>query len=175
MSIKFHCTHCTKLIRAPDTHGGKRGKCPYCKGSVYVPTPPEKLEEVGLAPVDEEAERKKAELEAETRRLQSELAHEDQDPAESGGSARGGGGWSERGAQGEPGMDVGPLVIRFVRAMQGSLLDEADQIVAELKPHAARAREHVQALMVDEIPPAGLENIPPGLYKGFLRTLLERL
>lgn len=175
MGIEFHCTRCNKLIRAPDSHGGKRGKCPYCKGSVYVPTPPQEGEEIDLAPVDEKDERTRAELEAETRRLQGELAREDQDPSESRGSARGGGEWSGRGVQGEPGVDVGPLVIRFVRAMQGSLLDEAEEIVAELKPHVHRAREHIQALMVDEMPAPGLENIPPGLYKGFLRTLLERL
>jgi hypothetical protein len=29
--------------------------------------------------------------------------------------------------------------------------------------------------MVDELPPPGLEEVPPGLYKGFLKALLERL
>lgn len=175
MGIEFHCARCSKLIRAPDAHGGKRGKCPYCKGSVYVPTPLAEGEEIDLAPVDEQDERRRAELEAETRRLQGELAREDQEPSESRGSARRGGARSDRAAQGDPAPDIAPLVVRFVRAMQGSLLEEAEQIVAELKPHAHRARQHIQALMVDEIPPPGLEHIPPGLFKGFLRTLLERL
>jgi hypothetical protein len=29
--------------------------------------------------------------------------------------------------------------------------------------------------MVDEIPPSGLEDLPPALYKGFLKSLLDRL
>ncbi|HUU82305.1 MAG TPA: hypothetical protein VM243_02270 [Phycisphaerae bacterium] len=175
MGIEFHCTHCSKLIRAPDTHGGKRGKCPYCKGSVYVPTPPEQLEEIPLSPVDENDERQKAELEAEARRLAADLVHEDQDPSQRGASTQRGAGWSDVSSEDEASPDIGPLVIRFVHAMQASLLEEADQIVEELRPYADRVKVQVQALMVDEIPLAGLEKLPPGLYKGFLRTLLERL
>ena len=58
MSIQLHCPRCGKLIKAPDNAGGKHGKCPYCKESVYVPMPADEVEEIGLAPVDEEAERR---------------------------------------------------------------------------------------------------------------------
>ena len=175
MGIELHCTHCNKLIRAPDTHGGKRGKCPYCKGSVYVPMPPSEGEQIDLAPIDDAEERRRQQLDADARRLATDLAHDDQAPPESRGSARRGAEQPSTSSQPDPDMDLGALVIGFVQAMQGSLLNEAAQIVAELKPHAPKVRGLVQGLMVDEMPPANLGNIPPGLYKGFLRTLLERL
>lgn len=52
MSIEFHCDHCARLIRAPEKAAGRRGVCPFCKQSVYVPTPPEEIEEIPLASGD---------------------------------------------------------------------------------------------------------------------------
>ncbi|MCH7474571.1 MAG: cytochrome C oxidase subunit IV family protein [Gemmatimonadetes bacterium] len=37
MSIELHCPQCEKLIKAPDTAGGRHGKCPYCGRDVYIP------------------------------------------------------------------------------------------------------------------------------------------
>ena len=56
MSIKFHCEHCGKRIDAPDTAGGKWGKCPSCHNKVYVPQPEDGDEPLTLAPVDETEE-----------------------------------------------------------------------------------------------------------------------
>ena len=54
MSIEVHCPKCGKVIRAPDDAGGKHGRCPSCKESVYVPLPPADEGEIKLAPLDEE-------------------------------------------------------------------------------------------------------------------------
>ncbi len=175
MGIELHCTHCNKLIRAPDTHGGKHGKCPYCKGSVYVPMPPSEDEQIGLAPIDDAEERQRKQLDDDARRMASDLAHDDKAPPEDKGSARRGAEQPSISSQPDPELDLDSLVIGFVQAMQGSQLSEAAQIAAELKPHASKVKDLVQGMMVDEMPPAKLGNIPPGLYKGFLRTLLERL
>ena len=67
------------------------------------------------------------------------------------------------------------LIVRFVLAMQESKLEEADRVAAQLADAGSRAKDEVQRLMVDEIPPAGLEDLPPALYKGFLKSLLDRL
>jgi hypothetical protein len=140
-----------------------------------VPTPPEELEEVDLAPVNEDEERRVRQLEDEARRLQTDLAHDDKDPGEGGRArsrSRGAGGRDE---PDDAGMLVAPMVIQYLRAMQTSDLGQAEAILAQLKSNAKRAKEHVQALMVDEIPPSDLADLPPQLYKGFLRTLLDRL
>jgi len=175
MGIEFHCTHCTKLIRAPREAGGKRGKCPYCKQSVYVPTPPEDLEPLGVAPLDSNEEQSEKALADEALRVQAALAHENESPPETGREQSGAADAVGRPPGAGDVVDLESAIVRFVQAMQASRLEEADSLCAELSRRPRRAREQVQRMMVDEIPPPGLEDVPPALLKGFLRTLLERL
>ena len=178
MDIQFHCSHCSKLIKAPPKAGGKRGKCPYCKQSVYVPSPPEESGALELAPLDDDEERKRREMADESLRIQAALHREKREPPE-GGEADEALPHGPESALAMPRaterVDVQAMVVKFVRAMQSSQLEDADRISAELARTRRRAREHIQRLMVDEIPPPGLEHVSPALLKGFLRTLLERL
>ena len=78
MTIRFHCEHCRRTVEAPDSAGGRRGKCPYCEGSNYIPTPGDE-EEIALTPLDESTERLRRQevrdlLDAE-RDLLSETSH----------------------------------------------------------------------------------------------------
>ncbi|GAH70318.1 unnamed protein product, partial [marine sediment metagenome] len=64
MPISFKCEHCGKQIEAPDSAGGQRGRCPYCKQSNYIPSPVSEEEIYDLAETDEEdAKRAAAERE----------------------------------------------------------------------------------------------------------------
>ena len=185
MGIEFHCSRCNKLIRAPAAHGGKRGKCPYCKQSVYVPSAPEELEEIPLAPVDQDDERRRQRLADEARQLRTALSREKSEPPDtkSSGAAAGSGAPGPGGAESAMSppreamdeVEIETLVTNYVTAMQASRLDEADGVAKHLRVQAATARKHVQQMMLDELPPPGLGGIPPALFKGFLRTLLERL
>ncbi|MFH1369898.1 MAG: hypothetical protein ABII09_01220 [Planctomycetota bacterium] len=38
MSIRIICEKCGKPVKAPDSAAGKRGKCPFCKNSVQIPS-----------------------------------------------------------------------------------------------------------------------------------------
>mgnify|MGYP000946439218 CR=1 FL=1 len=51
MAIEFHCEFCGKQVRAQDEHAGKRAKCPSCHQSVYVPTPSDQIEALGIEPL----------------------------------------------------------------------------------------------------------------------------
>lgn len=62
MSITFQCEHCHKEIKAPDSAGGKRGKCPYCQQSTYIPSPVSEDEILPLAELDDEQERRDKEM-----------------------------------------------------------------------------------------------------------------
>jgi len=75
MAIELHCPLCNKLIRAPDNAGGKRGKCPYCAGSVYIPMPPDEQSEIPLAPVDETVEKRKERLRKESTAYAAQVDH----------------------------------------------------------------------------------------------------
>jgi len=177
VSIEFHCPHCSKLIRAPAEHGGRRGKCPYCKQSVYIPSPPDDAGPIAVAPVDEAEERRRRELDAEAVRYNAMLSREQAEPPDTGAG----------GPEPTPETAIAPpraelnsedaeaLIIQFVSAMRESRLEEAEEAADTLRGNADLARRHVQRLMVDELPPPSLSKVPPALYKGFLRTLLSRL
>ena len=164
MGIELHCPQCQKLIRAPDNVGGKRGKCPYCGASVYVPTPPDESEEIGLAPIDEQEERRAQKLRRESVQYTSAVDH-----------ATDAGDVGPEAAE-IPGdvVDVSDDVEAFIIAMRDSKLDEADAATKRLKRSSARARDYIQGLLADEIPPA-FENVPHPVVQGFLKTLLGRL
>lgn len=173
MSIELHCPECQKLIRAPDSAGGKRGKCPYCKKTVYIPSPPDDSEEIGLAPLDDEDEKRAAALRKDSIQYAAAVDH----ATEGGGTA---GDASTDVMDGQTPVpeteppDIQADVEAFIRAMRDSELDLADAAAAKLKRAAGAARKHVRALMSEDVPSA-VENVPPPVVKGFLKTLLARL
>ena len=59
MSITFRCEHCRREVKAPDEAGGKRGKCPYCDHSSYIPSVLPDDDEIPLVPLDEQEERQR--------------------------------------------------------------------------------------------------------------------
>lgn len=174
MPIKFHCSHCGKLVKAPDEAGGKRGRCPACKESVYVPLPPDADDPIPLAPIDEQKVKADAQARAESSRAAAALDHEDRIPPEGAMPTR----TPETAAAiptVEPIANAGELIERFVRSMRDSKLDDADRIAKQLRADRRRTKAAVQQLMLDEIPPASLGDIPPPLLKGFLKNLQGRL
>ncbi len=173
MSIELHCTKCGKQIRAPDEAGGRRGKCPYCQESVYVPMPHDDSEEIRVAPIDEKEAERERELRQESADYIASVGHSTGAPPEGERTAA-----PDEAAGGPsfPGevIDVSAEVGAFITAMRDSKLDEAEQTVAKLKSTGTSARDHVQGLINDEIP-LQVEGVPPPLVQGFLKKLLDRL
>lgn len=174
MSIELHCPKCSNVIKAPDNAGGKYGKCPYCQNRVYVPTPADQIEEIPLAPIDAEAERREAEMRAESSKYAANVSHagEIPDTVSDGGF----GGDSAVGVPMEAGefVDVEEGVERFVYAMRDSELDVADQVVSQLKGEAKKVVDYINGIMVDPAPP-DFDDMPKPLVHGFLKTLKGRL
>jgi len=176
MSIELHCPQCGNLIKAPDNAGGRHGKCPYCECRVYIPTPEGEIEEIGIAPIDEEEAERERRLRREALDIAKVVTHDksaipEGQPAGASRGTVGGGALPE--SIGEV-VDVAEEVEKFVLAMRDSKLDQADRAVAALKRSGAHGRDYVQGLIVDQMPPE-FENVPPPLLKGFLKTLLGRL
>ena len=76
MPIKLQCAACGRKIEAPDSAGGKWGKCPGCHTKIYVPLPIPEEDELKLAPVDEMEEQKQKQLMEETYRLTQDILQE---------------------------------------------------------------------------------------------------
>ncbi len=168
MAIEFHCDHCGKLVRAPDNAGGKRGRCPSCQQSVYIPTPAEAIEPLAVAPEDETEEQQRARLLRETHELERRLLEERELP--SGGPPPP----DAAAAIPVPRADMETLVVQYAQAMAAGDLEQAEQLEAEIRTDTAAANDVIQRLMSDEIPPAALANIPRPVLMGFFRKLTER-
>lgn len=177
MSIELHCPKCGKQIRAPDNAGGKHGKCPYCEGRVYIPMPPAAEDEIAIAPLDNDIERREAELRRELIAFETKLAKENKlAPTPAGEKPRSGdsAGDDELPEVAGEVVDCDAEVENFIQAMRDSRLEQAEQAVASLRRAGARARDFVQGALVDEMPPE-VPGVPAPVLKGFLKTLLTRL
>lgn len=166
MSIDLHCPQCRKLIRAPDGAGGKSGKCPHCKSSVYIPMPPDDDEEIRIAPISSDEERRDEELKEESARYTASLSHVSNRDASAGadGSPLPSGGIA----------DAKDDVEAFILAMHASKLEEASAASARLKRGGSGVRDQIKDLLDDETPPQ-FGNVPQPLVKGFLKKLLSEL
>lgn len=174
MSIELHCPNCRKLIRAPDKAGGRQGKCPYCKKDVYVPLPPDESEEIGLAPIDSADDRHDEEMRRETARYTALVDHDTGSASDAGKTKRSPGTKTPPAqAPGEV-VDISAEIESFILAMRDSELDRAEKATKRLKRAGQRARDQVEGLMLDEMPPQ-IENVPKPVVQGFLKTLLSRL
>lgn len=166
MAIEFHCVHCNHLVKTTDENAGKRGKCPHCHQSVYIPTPSDQIEPLDLVPLSAEEEAEKQQVAEEARRLAEALRQErGTPPAESGA------GHPARPAAGAPAASMETLVIEYVLAMAEGNLNEAEKLRTQIHTDMNRANEIIDRLTIDEMPPRRLARVPRPVLQGFLRQL----
>jgi DNA-directed RNA polymerase subunit RPC12/RpoP len=166
MAIKLQCSSCGKKIEAPDSAGGKWGKCPKCHTKIYVPLPPADDDELKLAPIDETEEQKQKQLMLETYRLTQDILEEKSVPE-------------------APGT-VGPVpeineetltnhLIHYLRQMANGDLDNAQRTADLIVPHRRKAAAILDSLAKSYPPDPELEDIPPQVLSGLIRNLRTRL
>ena len=182
MPIEFHCNHCNNLVRAQDDAGGRKGKCPYCKLGVYIPTPPDQIEILDFAEDDEDWKDEKKRLKAEAGKLDHALLDERKIADDVGATD----------APAEPAMripgesspDAGAhparkgveaRVVDYLVAMKSSELERAETLVKQIAPDADRAKSFAQEISMDPVPPPELADVPPAVLRGFIKSLLSRL
>jgi hypothetical protein len=167
MAIEFHCEHCGRLVRTANEHAGKRGVCPQCHQSVYIPTPADELEPLRLAPVDESAERERRRLQEDAVRLAEMLRAEREVPPDV----------PKTGPLPEPlgdirlDRDIETLVTDYVLTMASGKLNDAEELAREIHANMARAEEVIERLSMDEMTPPALAKVPRAVMCGFLKQL----
>lgn len=174
MAIEFHCEHCGTTIRAGDEHAGKRGQCPHCHNSVYIPTPPDQLETLDLTPIDESDELRQKKLMDESR----ELAHGIMSDLDTGAVPAVG----PVPHRSPPPTDdirlvkaaMEDLIIRYAQCMAKGDLAQAENLAAEIRADMSVANEVMQALTLDEIPPDQIADVPRPVLVGFFKQLREK-
>ena len=172
MGISFHCEHCGKKIEAPDTAGGKWGKCPACHNKVYVPAnnPPD--DELRLAPIDTEEERKRKKMAAEVDRLREKILDEKDIPEE--GVVP-----KNQSAAPEPGdlsdAELTTFIISYLRQMADGELDLAEQTAKTIFPNGQNAIRPLEKIALSEIPEPEIADIPQQVLSGLIKNLRNRI
>jgi hypothetical protein len=170
--IEIHCNRCNSAIRAPDGSGGKRGKCPHCGHELYIPVPSDEVEEIPVAPLDNDEEERAAALRRESIEYAAMLDKAVASPPQAGGKGSAG-----RARQAQPGgksVDVAAEVQKFVMAMGDSQFDHAEDILKRLRGVGKKANDYIQQLLCDQMPPK-IGKVPPEVAKNFLKALSDRL
>jgi hypothetical protein len=167
MPIKFQCSLCGKKIEAPDSTGGKWGKCPGCHNKVYVPQPITDDEELKLAPIDETEEQKQKQLMLETFQLTREILEEKAVPEVPGPSPTGGLDISEE--------KLTNHIMDYLRQMANGDLDEAHLTAELILPHRRKAIAILDQILASKTPDPELEDIPKQVLSGLIRNLKTRL
>ncbi len=167
MPIKLHCDHCGKEIKAPDTAGGKWGKCPACRNKLYVPLPAADDEELKIAPLDESEVQKQQQLMAETFRLTRDILQEQNTP-------------EPPAAPGTPAPEISEqqlteYIVRYLRQMVDGRLDEAQRTAERIVPHRRKATVILDQFAKSDAPDPELEDIPKQVLSGFIRNLRTRI
>ncbi|HSW46118.1 MAG TPA: hypothetical protein VLM89_11175 [Phycisphaerae bacterium] len=173
MNVELTCEKCGHPFRLPREQAGHVGKCPRCGNDVYIPTPESEIEELPLAPEDRSQEQLARQLEAERRRLDRDLAREKD-------KAAGAAGGSQPARRSEPSTTAGRTTVRgavmnYLTAMRDSDLDRADHALKLLASRRDDVLRLLDQLAADQIPPAEMSNVPPGVYQGFLKSLRSKL
>lgn len=161
MPITFRCEHCGKEVKAPDGAEGKRGKCPHCGQSNYIPTPVSEEDAIPLAEINtEEEKQREAEEQAlleQERALIAETARapavplDDRDDLSS--------------------EDLHHFVVNYCLDMAAGKLDRAETHVAELKKHRKLGTTAVDDFIQGKATEPALGDIPPPVLQGFLKQL----
>lgn len=183
MSIKFHCEHCGREIKAPDNSGGSKGKCPGCRQMIYVPTPD--IDELALAPVDEEEEERMREkiareLAAEhdllaEKRGDSPAADDDAPMTEADLDGPGDGGIALPSTDPAPSTDPKTLVIAWLKHMASGDLTKAASVLSAMKADKQHALDAIGLLASDAGSTPELKELPPPVRNGFLKQLTHEL
>jgi hypothetical protein len=158
MSITFHCEHCGKKIEAPDSIGGKWGKCPACHNKVYVPNPSTD-EEIKLAPIDENENEKQQQLMAETYKLTQDILLEREDPN----------GANEASTTASY-VDDKQLMVNI-----NGKINQAENFAGSIVASGNRAVKILDEIALSEIPEPELADIPPQVLSGLIRTLRAKI
>ncbi|MHC4519915.1 MAG: hypothetical protein ACYTAS_15105 [Planctomycetota bacterium] len=165
MSIKFHCEYCGKKIDAPDTAGGKRGKCPACHNKVYVPQM-DADDELRLAPVDETEEERQKRLLSETFQLTQHILQEKGTSDGSGPSGPAAGAGDDA---------VTEAIVQYLRQMADGDLDSAKETVQTIAAHRREAKSILEQMATSDPAAPALQDIPAQVLSGLIRNLRTRI
>ncbi|MBN1457879.1 MAG: hypothetical protein JW912_08505 [Sedimentisphaerales bacterium] len=164
MSISFTCECCEKKIKAPDNAGGRWGSCPHCNHRCYIPLPhDDDEEELKLAPIDANEESQYHEMMKETHDLTQNILKQNEVPDDDGDP----GPYNEK--------ELLKNIIVYLRHMTAGNLDQAEAAVGKIAAFKEQAGDILRRMAKAERPEPELQDVPPKLLHGFMKSLLSKL
>ena len=165
MSITFRCEHCHMDIKAPPEAAGRRGKCPHCGQSTYIPAPVKEEDILPLAPLDEQEERNRQKqyqslLEIE-RDLLAEMDNEPAEPLESKKSVSA--------------DELYHFVVNYCMDMANGKLERAAQHAQQMKKFGFTAHQAVEDFQTGKALEPALDVLPTKVLHGYLAELKKQL
>ncbi|MFP4355746.1 MAG: hypothetical protein ACLFUJ_11545 [Phycisphaerae bacterium] len=178
-TITFTCEHCRKTVEAPAEAAGKRGKCPYCHETSYIPDPSVSEEdEIPLAPLDEEEERQRQREIAELRRQEEALLREsgDETVAEPEVGGRPGAGTTGKTLGSDyKAEDLYGTVNAYCIATANSQLERAQSQARRLRQYGYTGIQAVEDFLSRRASTEQISDIPDKLANGILKKLRDEL
>jgi len=180
MAITFRCEHCGKQVSAPDTAGGRAGKCPYCQQRCYIPTPSDRIEEIPLAPVDPKEQARTQKLRRQALQYQASLLEAKESPRAPLVRDGDGGG---TGSSGEPpatpleplDVEVEETTSQCVLSLAQGRLDELAKLVRRLGDRKAQALRVLDRMAERKQIHPDLKKLPPKVLAGFIDHVRKSL
>lgn len=170
MPISFSCECCKKKVKAPDSAGGKWGKCPHCGHKCYIPLPKSDDEpELRLAPIDDSEETQLNHLMRETHSVthmilkESTALAEEMDPNTAG---------SERTASEK---EIIKECILYLRQMADGELKPAERTLKSLKKQKRPALRIFSAMARAERAEPELQDLSDGVLQGLIHDAERKL
>jgi len=168
MTISFKCEHCGKKVEAPDTAGGRRGKCPYCKQTCYIPGRVADEELYDFAPEDEAEEQRARQEQQALRRQERELLAEAPQKEVVPPTP-----FEQR--EGLESDDLHHVIVNYCLDLRDSNLERAEAHVAQLRKVRRTALVAVEDFLSGKALEPALDAIPTKLLQGFLTQLRDAL
>ena len=166
MAIKFHCEYCDKKIEAPDSTGGKWGKCPACHKKLYVPGL-DSDEGLKLAPINEGDQAKQKQLMAETHKLTQDILLERETPNELAEVVTLASAISDK--------ELTKNIVAYLRQMADGNLNQAERIANSIVSSGDKALKILDGIALSEIPEPQLADIPQQVLSGLIKTLRNKI
>jgi hypothetical protein len=170
MTVTFHCEYCGKKIEAPDSAGGKWGKCPSCHNKLYVPNLSEG-EELKLAPIDEEEEARRRRLLDETAKLSEDILQEKEIPDEPTESDADTTVWPAEISD----KQLRKNIVGYLRQTAEGQEEAAKRSKGLIVPYGKRTIKILDNIALAEIPEPELAGIPQQVLSGLIRELRSKI
>lgn len=166
MSITFRCEHCHKDVTAPDGVGGKRGKCPFCGQSTYIPEPVSEDELLDMTPIDEVSDHRQEEDIRSLREQELDLLSEqNENPSETPLEHR----------EKIDSKDLHHFVVNYCFDMSNGDIERAATHAQKLRKFGPPGLQAVEDFLTGSVIEPALDMLPRDALEGFLKQLRKEI